>query len=326
MLSVLVFPATSRAVTVMTLAPGLSATAAIDHAVVPAAVPLAPRSLVQLTCDTPKASDAVPPIATLSFPVECAVAVLGVVMATTGASLSVIVAVTLLVVLLPAASCAVMAITFAPGFSEMPATDHAVVPVAVPLPPRSLTQVTCVTPTSSLAVPLADSVARAVDDVAAGVAIVSAGPWPSVLVTVRMSVAMLPPESRAVTVMTFVPTLTGTPGALHVDVPVALPLPPRLFVQVTLEMPPSSVAVPPSAIVAADVVMVDDVVGDVIETVGAFVSGTVKSIAPLHGPAPEALDARTDHAPFPACSATPGLTRHTAPVVVHPAWAGVRSS
>ena len=35
----------------------------------------------------------------------------------------------------------------------MPLTDQPVVPVAVPLPPRSFTQVTCVTPTLSEAVP-----------------------------------------------------------------------------------------------------------------------------------------------------------------------------
>ena len=47
--SVLAFPAASRAVTVMTLAPGLSATAAADQADVPVAVPLPPRSFDHVT-------------------------------------------------------------------------------------------------------------------------------------------------------------------------------------------------------------------------------------------------------------------------------------
>ena len=48
---------------------------------------------------------------------------------------------------------AVTVTTFVPGWSTMPPTDQAVVPVAVPLPPRSLLQATCVTPTLSDAVP-----------------------------------------------------------------------------------------------------------------------------------------------------------------------------
>ena len=43
--------------------------------------------------------------------------------------------------------------TLAPVCSAMPETDQAVVPVAVPEPPRSLVQVTWVTPTLSAAVP-----------------------------------------------------------------------------------------------------------------------------------------------------------------------------
>ena len=59
--------------------------------------------------------------------------------------------------------------TFAPLCSVMPLTLQLVVPVAPPLPPRSLTQLTCVTPTASAAVPptlsVAELVAYVVDDV-----------------------------------------------------------------------------------------------------------------------------------------------------------------
>ena len=55
--------------------------------------------------------------------------------------------------LLPAASRAVTVITLEPDCSPIPLTDQFVVPVAVPLPPRLLLHVTCVTPTLSDAVP-----------------------------------------------------------------------------------------------------------------------------------------------------------------------------
>jgi hypothetical protein len=54
---------------------------------------------------------------------------------------------------LPAASRAVTVSTFAPLWSVTPETDQLVVPVAVPLPPRSFAHVTCVTATLSEAVP-----------------------------------------------------------------------------------------------------------------------------------------------------------------------------
>src|SRR5262245_8007409 len=53
---------------------------------------------------------------------------------------------------LPAASRAVTVITLSPGFRST-ATFQFVVPVAVPEPPRLFTQLTCVTPTLSDAVP-----------------------------------------------------------------------------------------------------------------------------------------------------------------------------
>ncbi len=57
------------------------------------------------------------------------------------------------VAVLPAASRAVTVSTFAPACSAIPLAVHAVVPAAVPLPPRSLLHETCVTPTASAAVP-----------------------------------------------------------------------------------------------------------------------------------------------------------------------------
>ena len=175
--------------------------------------------------------------------------------------------------------------TLAPDRSATAAIDQAVVPEAVPLPPRSLIQVTWVTPTSSLAVPLTATVAAVVEEPDAGAAMVSEGPCASVFVTVNTSVATLPAASRAVTVIRLVPTTTGTEATDQLAVPVAMPLPPLLFVQVTCVTAASSEAVPASAIVAPAVAKVEAVVGVAIVTVGTFVSGTVKSIAPLHGPA-----------------------------------------
>ena len=59
----------------------------------------------------------------------------------------------------------------------MPVTDQEVVPVAVPLPPRLLDQVTCVTPTASDAVPpiLIGVVATVVVGELVGEVIVTAG-------------------------------------------------------------------------------------------------------------------------------------------------------
>ena len=59
----------------------------------------------------------------------------------------------MLVAVFPAASRAVTVSTFAPGWSAIPVAVQLVVPLAVPLPPRSFAHVTCVTPTLSAAVP-----------------------------------------------------------------------------------------------------------------------------------------------------------------------------
>src|SRR5688572_4443061 len=83
--SVAVWPAASRAVTVMTLAPGESATDATVHAAVPVATPDTPRSLAHRTSVTPKRSVAVPARGTDAFRVEYVAASVGMAMLTVGA-------------------------------------------------------------------------------------------------------------------------------------------------------------------------------------------------------------------------------------------------
>ena len=73
--------------------------------------------------------------------------------------------------MLPVASRAVTVSTFWPDCSTMPLAVQLAVPVAVPLPPRSLLQVTCVTPTLSLAVPPSVSGLAPVACVAAAVGV-----------------------------------------------------------------------------------------------------------------------------------------------------------
>jgi hypothetical protein len=68
------------------------------------------------------------------------------------------VTVKLAVAVFPAASRAVTVSTFTPVCRVIPLAVQLVVPVAVPLPPRSLTHVTCVTPIASDAVPPSVSV------------------------------------------------------------------------------------------------------------------------------------------------------------------------
>ena len=65
-------------------------------------------------------------------------------------------------------------------------------------------------------------------------------------VTVRAAVAVLPTASRAVTVSTFAPGWRTMPLAVQLVVPLAVPLPARLFVHVTWVTPTLSAAVPPS--------------------------------------------------------------------------------
>jgi hypothetical protein len=60
----------------------------------------------------------------------------------------------MLVATLPAASCAVTVTAVEPGSRTNPVIVQLAVPAAVPLLPRSVDHVTCVTPTLSDAVPL----------------------------------------------------------------------------------------------------------------------------------------------------------------------------
>jgi len=71
------FPAASRAVTVITLAPAARTMPEALQPLVPKAVPLPPRSFVQPTCMTPTLSLAVPPMTTLVPGVVNAPAVVG---------------------------------------------------------------------------------------------------------------------------------------------------------------------------------------------------------------------------------------------------------
>ena len=81
--------AASRAVTVITVVPAPSGTAAIDHAVVPVAIPLAPPLVVQLTCVTPTLSLAVPLTASVALVAVYVPVLVGVVTATVGTVVSV---------------------------------------------------------------------------------------------------------------------------------------------------------------------------------------------------------------------------------------------
>src|SRR5437899_6447020 len=82
---------------------------------------------------------------------------------------------------------------------------------------------------------------------AVGAVIETVGAVVSLKVTVKLAVAVLPESSRAVTVSTFVPSWKMMPLAVQLVVPLAVPLPPRLFAHVTCVTPKLSDAVPPSA-------------------------------------------------------------------------------
>ena len=151
--SVPVFPAASRAVTVMMFAPACNATSA-DQDSVPDAVPFPPRSFDHVTAVTAALSDAVPAIASGVVVVPWVGDVVGVVIVIVGTVVSggVYVIVMVSEAIFPAASRAVTVMTFAPGCSPT-AADQAIASDAVPFPPRSFVHVTAVTPTLSDAVP-----------------------------------------------------------------------------------------------------------------------------------------------------------------------------
>src|SRR5436190_18599700 len=97
---------------------------------------------------------------------------------------------------------------------------------------------------------------------------VIAGPLESDVMVMR-SAEVLPAASLAVTVITFAPGCSVTPGADHDVVPDATPLPPRSFDHRTSVTPKESDAVPPTVRVAAVVVSVSAAVGAVITIDGA---------------------------------------------------------
>src|SRR5262249_52358065 len=150
-----VFPAASRARAVSVCAPFAAPVAShvTVHGAPRASAPRAPPSTSNCTPPTPPVPDAParhrtpPPTAP-----DTVAPAAGPVIATVGAVGS-YATLTVAVPALPAASRAVTVTTFAPGCSAIPAAVHAVVPDAVPLAPRSVTHVTCVTPTLSTAVP-----------------------------------------------------------------------------------------------------------------------------------------------------------------------------
>ena len=166
----------------------------------------------------------------------------------------------------------------------MPDAVQFVVPLALPDAPRSVTQLTCVTPTLSDAVPETvngeDAAVYVVPEV--GPLMVTVGAVVSVVgaeyVTVSESAPILPAASRAVMVITLLPVWSPIDGTLHVVVPDAVPLPPLLFDQVTDATPTLSAAVPPSDRLA--VVDVNDVpvVGVEIEADGRVVSNEVAPV------------------------------------------------
>jgi hypothetical protein len=67
-----------------------------------------------------------------------------------------------------------------------------------------------------------------------------------VSVTVKLASAVLPAVSHAVTVSRFVPSWSAIPGTLQTVFPLAVPLPPRLFTQVTRVIPTALAATPPN--------------------------------------------------------------------------------
>src|SRR4249919_3231656 len=101
------------------------------------------------------------------------------------------------------------------------------------------------------------------------------GACPSVRVTVRTPLAVLPAASRAVIVMVLAPGLRATVPVDQLVVPVATPEPPWLFDQRTSLTPTLSAAVPLSANDVAAVEYVAAVVGCAMPTVGTCASAKV---------------------------------------------------
>src|SRR5436309_7083636 len=97
---------------------------------------------------------------------------------------------------------------------------------------------------------------------AVGAAMAMVGGAASFTLTVKLSVEVLPTASRAWTVSTLVPIWRTIPLAVQLVVPLAVPLPPRLFAHVTCVTPTLSDAVPPSVRRLAPVLTVGWQVGE----------------------------------------------------------------
>src|SRR5438552_11345708 len=110
-----------------------------------------------------------------------------------------------------------------------------VAPVAVPLPPALFTHVTWVSATLSAAGPpnVREELVVLQVELEVGEVMATVGGTASTPLTVKLAVPVLPAASWAVTVSTFVPSWMGIPLAVQLVVPVAVPLPPRLFAHVT---------------------------------------------------------------------------------------------
>jgi hypothetical protein len=100
-------------------------------------------------------------------------------------------------------------------------------------------------------------------------------------VTVRTAPPVLPAASRAETVSVLEPGRSGIAPVVQVVVPAAMPLPPRLFVQVTWVTPTLSEAVPLKVRVEPLAVKVGLVVGDVMVTEGAVASAVLLVLVPV---------------------------------------------
>ena len=162
-------------------------------------------------------------------------------MATAGVSLSVRVTVTVSVAVRPAASRAVTVMTLAPAESATDGTLQRSCPwqrrthpgrSSTALPSRQSVRCHAAEEHRGIRRRVGRRIGRRRDG--------DRGFSWSVSVTVRMSVAVLPLVSRAVTVMTFEPGCSVMPETDHAVVPVAVPAPPRLLAHVTCAMPNSS--------------------------------------------------------------------------------------
>jgi hypothetical protein len=213
--AVAALPAASRAVIVIVFAPLASAIAPVLQLVVPVAVTGALEPICQMTCATPTLSPAVPLNVTVLAVVLNVEAVVGEVIATVGADVSVsgvLETVSVAVAVFPAASRAVIVMTFGPFASAIAPVLQLVVPLAVPLPPALFAHETCVTPTLSPAVPLNVTVAEVVlkvdpavgDEIATVGATLSAVPTSSALIESTTAVA----AAAALRLVTATPTNT----------------------------------------------------------------------------------------------------------------------